>query len=34
MKKIQFHFEYPIDTKLTILPTRNDILVQSKLSDI
>lgn len=34
VKKISFHFEYPINTKLTLLPTGDTILKQSKLSDI
>lgn len=34
VKKISFHFEYPIKSKLTLLPTGDTILKQSKLSDI
>lgn len=31
VKKISFHFEYPINTKLTLLPTEDtDILKQKK----
>lgn len=34
VKKISFHFEYPINTKLTLFPTGDTILIQNKLSDI
>ena len=34
VKKISFHLEYPIKSKLTLLPTGDTLLNQSKLSDI